>query len=332
MTIEKLKSGSYRITQMEKGKRYRITVDHKPTHSEAMELLYQEMDKPPVGNADLETACKNYIKNRKNVISPSTVKAYNSILRNIPKKYGRIKITDIRNETIQEMANYFSSIGSPKTVRNKISFILAVLAANDIKAKEPTMPQMCKNKDYIPTAEDVTAVFVALEGSKYEIPITLAAMGLRRSEICALTINDLNGKELTINKAMVEDENHNWVIKPTKTLFSDRTIELPDHLCDLIRERGEIYSGYPGRILHALYRAQKKANVPRFQLHKLRHFCCSYMVEEGFTYKQIQEALGWSNGSKVMKAVYEHAMNMDKAKTRMANVIGNLSSHKKSNG
>ena len=36
MTIEKLKSGSYRIVQMHEGKRYRVTIDHKPTQKEAM--------------------------------------------------------------------------------------------------------------------------------------------------------------------------------------------------------------------------------------------------------------------------------------------------------
>ena len=39
MTIEKLKSGNYRISEMRNGNRIRITVDHKPNKAEARELL-----------------------------------------------------------------------------------------------------------------------------------------------------------------------------------------------------------------------------------------------------------------------------------------------------
>lgn len=43
-------------------------------------------------------------------------------------------------------------------------------------------------------------------GGEYEVPITLACYGMRRSEICALTPDDLDGDIVHISKAKVMNE------------------------------------------------------------------------------------------------------------------------------
>lgn len=45
MKIEKLPSGSYRIRQQYKGKRYTVITDYKPTQKEATQLIAAEFDK-----------------------------------------------------------------------------------------------------------------------------------------------------------------------------------------------------------------------------------------------------------------------------------------------
>jgi integrase len=67
----------------------------------------------------------------------------------------------------------------------------------------------------------------------------------------------------------------------------------------------------------------EKLGIPRFSIHKLRHFFASYMHQQGFTDKQIQEAGGWHTDH-VMKTVYQHAMDVDAAKRRMAGHIEGL--------
>ena len=85
MKIEKLKSGSYRIRKMYKGVTYSVVTDYKPTQREAIKLLDQEMDK--VQNKKIrmsfEEASNRYIESRSNVISPATVRGYQSIVRNL---------------------------------------------------------------------------------------------------------------------------------------------------------------------------------------------------------------------------------------------------------
>ena len=48
---------------------------------------------------------------------------------------------------------------------------------------------------------------------------------------------------LTINKAKVQNEKKQWIIKTTKTSDSTRIISIPSELADLIRETGYIYKG-----------------------------------------------------------------------------------------
>jgi integrase len=180
-----------------------------------------------------------------------------------------------------------------------------------------TLPQREKKDPYIPSEEEVRMIFNEIKGSQFEIPILLSAMGLRRSEICALKAEDLSGNTLTINKALVQNENKEWVIKSTKTTESTRTIIIPDYLADLIRQQGYVYDGFPGSIYNHLQRVQKKLGIQNFPLHKMRHFFASYMHDLGYSDKQIQAMGGWKTDN-IMKTVYTHAMNMEIAKQNAA--------------
>ena len=189
--------------------------------------------------------------------------------------------------------------------------------------RSPKLPQKEVKELYIPSEEDVRHILNEVKGTKYEIAFLLSALGLRRSEICALTVDDLNGNILTVNKALVQDEDKNWVIKQTKTTSSTRTVLLPDYLVNLINEQGVIYEGFPGQIYKRMTDIQKKLGIPHFSLHKMRHFFASYMHQLGMSDKQIQEAGGWKTDG-IMKTVYQHAMNMNEAKQKMADSIGGL--------
>lgn len=61
------------------------------------------------------------------------------------------------------------------------------------------------------------------------IACLLVAFGtLRRSEICALDRKDVKGLSITVNKAMVQDLNDQWIIKPVaKNDSSNRIVEYP---------------------------------------------------------------------------------------------------------
>ncbi len=60
---------------------------------------------------------------------------------------------------------------------------------------------------------------------------------MRRSEICALTLDDLDADIIHINKALVQNDSLEWVIKTTKTTSSTRNIVIPVELANKIREK-----------------------------------------------------------------------------------------------
>ena len=312
MKIEKLKSGSYRIRKMYKGITYTVVTDYKPTQKEAIQLLAAEMDKAQdvkKVRMTFETAAEKYIDVKRNVLSPSTINGYKAIIRSLSDKFKVKIITDITSVEIQKEINKYAKNRSPKTVRNAHGFITAVLGMfcpNTIIST--TLPQRVRKEPYIPSDEDVKKLVDASAGTRFEVPILLAIYGLRRSEIFALTLDDIDGNLVHITKAKVLDDSGNWIIKTTKTEDSIRTIYLPDEIIQKIRDNGKIYEGDPSRISRFMMKKQDELGLPHFSLHKLRHYYASMSHSLGIPDQYIMQSGGWKTDS-VLKAVYQHAMN-----------------------
>ena len=322
MTIEQ-HGNKWRIRQQHNHKLYMITLDHKPTKVESMQLLADKFAHGiPRADMTFEDAAKAYIASKDNILSPSTKRGYLGVLKGIPEPFKMAHIGTITSMVVQTTINDVSGLKTAKTVRNYASFIMAVLKSVDVDVKSPQLPQKVKKPVYIPTEDDVRQIFAVSAGTRYEIPFALAALGLRLSEICALTPADLEGCRLRIDKAKVPNEHGEYVIKTTKTTDSTRDIILPQELVDKIKEQG-FYEGDPQMITKTLHKLQRRLGIPSFSVHKLRHFFASYMHSKGYTDKQIQEMGGWKTDN-IMKTVYQHAMDMEQAKERAASDIGGL--------
>lgn len=319
MKIEKLPSGSYRIRKMYKGHTHTVVTDYKPTQKEAMQLMAEELNKVKPDSTmqkhvTFSQAAEKYIYVKQNVLSPSTIAGYNRISKAISSNFKSILISDISIIDVQKEINDYSAERSPKTVRNAHCFISAVLSMYrpDLSLRT-SLPQRIKSETYVPTNDEVKKVVEYSRGTEYEVAILLAALGLRRSEICALTLEDLNGNTLRINKALVENSDHGFSKKGTKTTDSAREIYLPDELVELITTRGYIYKGYPGNILKFLHRAQDTLGIPRFKLHALRHYYASTAHAIGIPDSYIMQSGGWQSDH-VLKNVYRHALDSEKEK------------------
>lgn len=328
MKIEKLPSGSYRIRKMYRGKSYTVITEYKPTQKEAIQLMANELDKAQGRHERMtfENAAREYIESRHNVLSPSTIQGYEAILRTLPQSFLEKNVHDITSMDVQIEINRISGKHSPKTVRNRHGFLSAVLGMFCPELKlNTTLPQKIKHEPYIPTDEDVKRILDYARNTRYEIPLVLACYGMRRSEICALTPADIAGDVVTINKAKVQNENKEWVIKTTKTTASTREIIIPMDIADKIREQGHVYNGYPGKITDFLTTAQKKLDIPHFSIHKLRHYFASKMSSMNVPEADIMKFGGWETDY-VMKGVYRHAMEDKnrKAQREAADKLGNV--------
>ena len=327
MTIEKLKSGSYRIKQMSEGKMYRVTVDHKPTNKEAVELLAKAMGTDAnIPKSSFQGACRSYVDSKSHVLSPSTIVGYESLIRRISPDFMQKPLTQISIREVQAEVNRYAVGHNPKSVANLAHFIQAVLKFNGIELSSPKLPQKIKKDSYIPTQEDVQRILDMARDTRYEVPFTLAAFGLRRSEILGVTADKVNGNTLTIDTAIVQDTTKAWVDKTTKTEDSTRTIVIPEHIASLIIEQGKAYTGSAKMLNQTLNRFQEKLGIPHFSLHKMRHFYASFLHDKGFSDAQIQEMGGWSTDT-VMKSIYRHALELEKAKSEACTDLSSLINH-----
>ena len=146
-----------------------------------------------------------------------------------------------------------------------------------------TLPQKIKKEPYIPSDDDIKRILKDAEGSLYEIAVLLACYGLRRSEICALTPDDIEGNVIT------------------------RDVIILDSIVEKINRQGYIYKGHPSNISDYLSRTQEKLDIPHFSVHKLRHYFASKLSSMNIPEADIMK-MGGLETDYVMKNVYRHAM------------------------
>ena len=125
MTIEKLPSGNYRITEMRNGIRIRTSIDHKPTQREAKELIEKKINSYS-NSTSFKAAAESYIKSKQNVLSPATIRGYYSLLNNMSDSFKNKPLDNITLPVLQTYINDFSATHSPKSVRNLNGFIICL--------------------------------------------------------------------------------------------------------------------------------------------------------------------------------------------------------------
>ena len=311
MTIEKLKSGSYRVRMMVDGKRYSVTLNHKPSEREAYETILQKMGDGNGIKGTFKYYANEYISLKENVISPRTTREYINTVKLIPDWFTSLDLGEIKASEVQRVINELAVERSPKTIRNYHGFIASVFSMYRPGFTLNTrLPQKEKHDDYIPTSDDVKKILDYADNTEYSVFLKLASLGLRRSEICALEVSDIEDNVIHVNKALVLDKDNKWIVKSTKTTASTRNVPIPEQLAAQIREQGYVFKQSPNSVIKWLNKAQDALGIPRFPLHKLRHYFASSLMDMGVPSKTIMSMGGWETDG-IMKSVYQHNMKQE---------------------
>ena len=175
-----------------------------------------------------------------------------------------------------------------------------------------TLPERKKPDLYCPSDEDVKRLLQEIEGTELEIAVLLAAFGpMRRGEICALESTDISGNKVAITKSMVPGPDHQWHIKQPKTYSSYRTIEYPQYVINKMKGKtGKIITLNPDGVSNRFKVAIRKAGLPHFRFHDLRHYSASIMHAIGVPDQYILQRGGWASDN-VMKTVYRNAIDLE---------------------
>lgn len=163
----------------------------------------------------------------------------------------------------------------------------------------------------MPTDSDVCALIEEFKSYDINMLIAccLAAYGtLRRSEICALDASDISGNVIHVHAAMVLDENNNWITKVPKTKSSDRYINMPDFVIDLLPSEGKIVKINPNELTQRFINAIDRLQIPKFRFHDLRHYSASVMHAIGVPDVYIMQRGGWSSDY-TLKNIYRRSMD-----------------------
>lgn len=339
-TAKKLSSGAWR-TQASKvvnGQKIKksFTVSPKDTGGDSRKAKTQSEylakqwqlahETAYINGFTVKQAIEQYIADKERVLSPSTIRGYRLVLGAFSPIWD-IYISDIETPQIQRIINDWAMDIKTKTIKNRITLLLAVLDYCGIDKKfKVRYPQNNSKKVTTPDIQDVKMLIDNSKGILTPI-IYLAAFGsLRRGEIAGLREKDISRDMLTVTVSgdMVLSSG-GWVYKDIpKTQGSRRTIQLPRFIIDSIPAKDSpdafIFDLTPAAITDRFRRLADKLQLP-YTLHSMRHFAASFRTDLGIPTKYVQEVGGWVDGSGgVFDRVYDNTMDSSRRKyTQMAN-------------
>ena len=289
----------------------------RPTEREAVKaaILAKAEGVEKKNRTTLRAAIDDYIQARPK-LSPATVAGYRVIQRNRATLIMDKPISDITERNVRASVTRDAAKLSPKTLRNTYGLIGAVLTEQGgVDISRIRLPSGERTEKRIYSRDEIAALLDALRGDELEAPVLLALMlGLRRSEICALRWDrvDIENRRITIDAAVVLDENRQLVTKETKTRHSTRTLEnCPERLIDALDAlpRGELVVGLSPDQLSKRWTAFLARNdLPHIGLHALRHTFASIMLSLGVGDLYTMSMGGWAT-DRTLRAVYQHTMS-----------------------
>lgn len=318
-TAKKLPSGNYRCriyVGEEDGKKIYKSFT-APTKKEAEFLAtqylieYENTKKKSKNELSFKEALKQYIAAKEPVLSPSTIRGYKSVERSLDKKFPsfcKTKVCNITQDDIQEVISQLSLKLSPKSVRNHHGIISSVLGKEMVL--KTTMPQRIVPDYHIPTDDEIKNLLKIIEDTEIEIPVLLGAFGMmRRGEICALSLEDIDFKTNTIHvkHSMVKGSDSKWHIKVPKNTSSDRYVHVPEFIITKIKSKGYVTTYKPNSITNTLNEIIARNNLPHFRFHDLRHYSASIRHALNIPDAYIMVEGGWKTDT-VLKSVYRHAL------------------------
>lgn len=275
----------------------------------------------------------NYIENKRNILSPSTIRGYKSIKEN---RYQGIVLKRVDEIDWQKAINEDAADHKPKTVKNGWRFVCSVLRENGITPPSVALPQIVQEEHPYLEPEQIPAFLKAIKGEPCEIACLLGLHSLRRSEIVALTWDNVDLKHglIDVHGAIVYDDKNKLIRKDAnKNVSSRRTIPimipaLSEALKAVPRDKrvGRVVTVTPNAILKQVNRVCERNGFPKIGVHGLRHSFASlaFSADVGLTEREVMEIGGWSDPQTVHK-IYEHLAkkNRLKAANKMAKFYKN---------
>ena len=324
-TFKKLPSGKWNLRKYDytdsTGKKHykSFTAETKTEIRQAVIRWQNTRDEVEKHSVTVCEAVRGYIELKENVLSPSTIRAYNSIVKTYidDNPIGSVHTDDINTMMVQRWISGLVSMKlKPKTVQNSYGLLLAAVTMYQPELRlRVTMPQKIQPDLHCPDDNEVQKLLHTVrkyDDKVMEFCILCAAyIPARRGEVCALTYDDIDGSFIRINKAMVKGTSGEWIIKTPKTTSSYRTVEVPDIVIDTLPDgNGRIVPWTPDQLSKRFTRYVRLSGVEKFRFHDLRHYGASMLLTV-MSPRYVQDRGGWAS-SYTMNRVYNNVVDLEK--------------------
>ncbi len=283
-------------------------------------------------------------------VSNKTAERYEELLRTACRHIGDIKLQRLAAADLQRLYASLTTL-APRTrlhVHRVLSCMLKHAVQWGVIVRNPAAmvdaPRVQETEIEILAAADLQRVLTALRGQALH-PIVVAALGtgLRRGELLALRWSDidLDGAQLRVEQSLEWTQRGGLRIKPPKTRYGRRSLNLAAHTVTVLREHRKqqleqrlalglgkpaadalVFANWKGepRIPGSLSKQWAAAVKPlgvAATFHSLRHTHASELIRGGVDILSISRRLGHGSAS-ITLDVYGHLIRPD---DRSAQVI-----------
>lgn len=327
MRGEKLPSGRYRYriylgTGPDGKKKYKSFTADTLRQAKKDAQMWQAVHPSDGPDTSLGDACERFLEVRSGTLSPSTWNDYRHRITYLRTRFPdlfKLPIVSVNTERLQWLVNTLSSKTndnnkqrpiSAKTVYAYYGLLETILRTNGIEIRNVQLPQRQKPRLNIPEEADIKALFESVRGTHLEIPVLLAALGpMRRGEICALQLGDIDFDQniIHVRRAMVCNNDGEWVIKQPKSSAGNRDILYPAYVIKLIRQQGYVTNCNPDTISGNFARHLKRRGLKVIRFHDLRHYAASFLLAMKIPAVYVMERGGWQSNQTMQR--YIHALD-----------------------
>ena len=277
---------------------------------------------------------------KENSVSDISKSRYLIFKKVLSEYFGDEKLKDIKRSEYQKFINWYGSshaFSSVSKLNGAVRACVSYAIDDDIITKDFThnvqlvankereyKVQYLSNDELVSLKEAVIGKLNRYNTSRYMI-LTAIYTGMRKSEIQALTWNDIDFLHSTISISKSWDENKK-AFKPTKTNSSNRIIkvnrQLLKKLADLKANNSVmVFQNVLGTIptSNALNKCLRSImndcgiKKQGFHFHSLRHVHVAYLLGEGVDIYAISKRLGHSNITVTLRT-YSYLIDEYKAK------------------
>ena len=305
---KKLPSGNWNIRMRLAGEEISITRSTEAACKQEAQLVKAEhlagkriAVGREVSEATLQQIQKAFIKARRAVLSPSTIKGYEQMAK---WRWSGYQNQELRHINWQSMINDELEKVTPKTVRNAWALVAASLRHAGYPVPKVKLAACPVHEIDFMQPDEIPLFIDEVRGKRYEIAALLLLHGLRVSEVRGLTWSNVDTKHgmLHIRGSVVEGPD-GFVEKQTnKNQSSSRDVPVMiPRLSELLKDGGppddRIVTLCSSVILRDIKRASAHAIGRPITSHGLRHSWASAMYSLGpvISERQMMQWGGWSD-------------------------------------